>query len=77
MGFGVCLVIVTLILVLGYIIIKTGGAVVDFITYVASEIQGGHPSLIAIVAMVFFLSLCIAFIVSVFKHFGRMGYFDK
>lgn len=77
MGFGVCLVIAALILVLGYIIVKAGGAVVGFITYVASELQGGHPSLIAIVAMAFFLSLCIAFIVSVLKYFGNRGYFDK
>lgn len=71
MGFGICLVIAALILVLGYIIVKAGGAVVDFITYVASEIQGGHPSMIAIVAMIVFISLCIAFIVSVLKYFGR------
>ena len=71
MGFGICLIIVAIILVIGYILVKVGGAAADGLSWLLSEMTSGHPSVFAFVICVFILIIVGHYFIKFLERYKR------
>lgn len=71
MGLGICLIIVALILVIGYILVKVGGAAADGLSWLFSEMISGHPSILAFGIFVLILIIVGHYFIKFLERYKR------